>query len=210
MNQNTMSLSYWKVGITLIGSPWSGKSTLGRIIHKKIPTILNFHDHDDHWLEPELIRISYLSIADAIEKIGDREFLNFEEIFTTQNYGRTNENKKFSLDNTLFTSSGSLVRSETAIEHIRTRTHIIFLDTPIDTVITQIHNRSGGSWRIIGINGWPKGEWPMSENLEAELRLRDGLYRKYQDSILEHRPRETPETTAMRLLKHIQDILRNS
>ncbi len=204
-----MSLSYWKVGITLIGSPWSGKSTLGRIVHRELPT-LNFHDHDDHWLEPELIRLSYLSIADAIEKIGDRAFLNFEEKFTTQNYGRTNENRKFSLDNTLFASSGSLVRSGISIEHIRERTHIILLDVPIDTVITQIHNRSGGSWRIIGINGWPNEEEPMNKSLEEELTCRYELYRRYQDSILEHRPRETPETTAMRLLKHIQDILRNS
>lgn len=207
MNWGNLSLASWKVGITLIGPPWSGKSTLARIIHERLSTTLNFHDHDDNWLEPELIRRGYWSITDAIEKMGDRAFLNFEEEFTIQQYGRADENKQFPLDHTLFASSGSLVRSKAAIEHIRARTHIILLDVPIDTVITQIYNRTGGSWRIIGINGWPNGEWLMSENLETELRFRYDLYRTYQDSVLEYKPWENPEQTAAKLLTHIESLL---
>lgn len=208
MNVTSQSLSSWKVGITLIGPPWSGKSTLGRIIHKQLPTF-NFHDHDDDWLEPELIRQYRLSIAHTIEKIGDMAFLRFEEKFTIDSYGRADEKKRFSLDNTLFASSGSLVRSKAAMEHIRARTHIILLGVSINTVLEQIRTRQWGAWRIIGINGWPNGEWPMSENLEGEIRFRYELYRVYQDSILEYNPWESPEQTASRLLTHIQSLLWN-
>ena len=63
--------------------------------------------------------------------------------------------KVFSLDQTIFASSGSLVKSPHAMEHIRARTHVILLDIPLETVLHNIRTRPGGAGRIIGMNGGP-------------------------------------------------------
>lgn len=208
MNSSTISATYWKVWWALIGPPWSGKSTLARIISERCPKY-RYHDHDDDWLDPTIqTKLWHSSIDDAVKKMGDQAFLQFEWKFTIENYGRADENPKFSLDGVLFASSGSLVRSEKAIEHIRERTYIILLDVPINTVLDQIRKRQWGAWRIIGINGWPNGEEPKHKSLEDELRFRYELYQTYQDSILEHHPGEIPNKTAQRLLVHIRNLSR--
>lgn len=202
-----MSFKIEKTGITLIWPPGSGKSTLSWHLTRHM-LWWNLHDHDDHGLELELKARGYVSIADAISKIGDRAFLDFEEWFTCENYGNHEEAKIFSLDRTIFASSGSIVRSKKAIVHIRKRTHVILLDTPIAIAISHIQSRPGGAWRIIGMNGWPNDEKPLHETLEEELFYRESLYKKYQDSIFPYQKWESPEETGKRLHIHIMDILR--
>jgi hypothetical protein len=89
------------------------------------------------------------------------------------------------------------------MEHIRARTHVILLDIPLEVVLHNIQTRPGGAGRIVGMNGGPNGEKPMSASLEEELRSRYTLYHISSDSRFPYQAGETPQETAERLKDHI-------
>lgn len=45
-----------------------------------------------------------------------------------ESYGRENEGKKYTLDNMIFSTAGSLVLESDAIEYIRERMVVLYLD----------------------------------------------------------------------------------
>ena len=196
-----------KVGITLIGLPGSGKSALAKRV--KIDW-WKPHDHDDHWLENPIFWLGKWWVAKRINKIWDTAFLWFESNFTIQNYWRKDENKPFSLENTIFASSGSLVRSPAAMQHIRERTFVILIDTPIEKALENIKKRPDGSGRIIGMNGWPHGEIPMHNTLEEELRYRETLYQQSCDAIFLHQKGMPIDNLARQFEKFIMQIIGNT
>ena len=86
--------------------------------------------------------------------MGDQGFIQFENNFALQHYGRVSEEAHFPLDHTLLSTSGSLfVYASEAIQHFRNRTYVILIDIPVSDAIKRIKKRSDGASRIIGMNG---------------------------------------------------------
>lgn len=196
-----------KVGIAIIGLPGSGKSAIAKRI--KI-NWWNHHDHDDHWLEDPSIWLGHWWIAKKIIDIWDSAFLQYESDFTIQNYGRASEGKLFTLDNIIFASSGSLVRSPSAMQHILERTFVILIHTPIEQALKNIENRSDGSGRIIGMNGWPHDEKPMHNTLKEELQYREALYQKNCDAVFLHQGNMSIDNLTREFEKFVMQAISNS
>lgn len=202
-----MSIEWWKVGITLIGLPWSGKSALAKRI--ELPG-WNYHDHDDNGLENPEIWLGKGWVARLLEQVWDRAFLRFEGNFTVQNYGRKNEWKPFILDTMIFASSGSLPRSKHAMDYIRERTFVVCLDMPIDTVLENIYKRPDGAGRIVWMNGWPNGEQPMHKTLEEELQYRKKLYQDNADAVFLYKWNQAIEERAREFQDFIEKVIQTS
>ncbi len=192
-----------KTGVTLIWLPWSGKTTLSKAVIEKLPE-WHIHDHDDDGLE-STYGLGKWWIARYIEEYGDSAFLRYEEDFTLAHYGNREEWKTFHFDTMLFSSSGSIILSEAAIEHVRKRTHTILIDIPRCVVLRQIQERDDGTERIVGMHGGPN-EKPRSYSLEEELIFRESLYKKYADVSLRYHPWESLEITSDRLHRIIQNL----
>lgn len=199
-----MSLENGKVGVTLTGMPGSGKSAIGRRL--QMPGWI-FHDHDNDWMESPSIWLGKDGVADKIRKEGDIKFLEFENEFTIKNYWRRGEKKNFHLDRMIFASSWSLPRSEEAMKHIQERTHVIFLEMPIDYVLENIKKRCDGATRIVGMNGWPNKEAPIHITLEEELSFREKLYKENCDSIFLSGPGEKIDLRVKRFRLFLEEIL---
>jgi shikimate kinase len=129
---------------------------------------------------------------------------------TIRNYGRLEENKPFHLNNTIFASSGSLVRSPRAMQHIRERTFVILIHTPIERVLSNISKRPDGAGRIIGMNGWPHGEKPMHATLEEELRYRETLYQQSCDAVFLYRGWVSIDDLAKEFEKFVIQVIESS
>jgi len=197
----------WKVGITIIGFPGSGKSALAKRVSLDGWT---HHDHDDYGLEHPELWLGKWWVAKLLEETWDTAFLNFEWNFTIQNYGRSNEWKPFILDKMIFASSGSLPRSKKAMDYIRERTFVICLDMPIEIAIENIKRRADGSGRIVWMNGWPNGEKPMHMTLEEELKYRKELYQKNSDAIFLYTWKQEIDERAREFQEFIEKIIGNS
>ena len=89
-----------------------------------------------------------------------------EEAFVIESYGRGNEGKKYLLDNMLFASSGSIVLEERAMEYIRERMVILYLELPDEEIARRAHAR--GVSRIVGMNG----DTPRFHTIEEVLAYR--------------------------------------
>ena len=89
-----------------------------------------------------------------------------EEAFVIESYGRRDEGKKYLLDNMLFASSGSIVLEERAMEYIRERMVILYLELPDEEIARRAHAR--GVSRIVGMNG----DAPRFHTIEEVLAYR--------------------------------------
>jgi shikimate kinase len=145
-----------KTNITLIGMAGAGKSTVGIILAKNLG--LGFLDTDvliqinrQRTLQTILDEDGYLALRDIEE----------EEIL------------KVNLSNHIIATGGSAVYSQKAMEHLRSISVIIFLETPFDEITRRIHN--------IDSRGLAKAPAQTFRELYDE---RDTLYRRYADIII--------------------------
>lgn len=104
-------------GITLIGMPGAGKSTVGKILAKKLN--YNFVDLDILIKEKE-----DCNHADILEKDGMDALLRAEEKYT------------LGLDfaKTVFSPGGSIIYSPKAMEKLKSDTTIFYLEMPIGKI----------------------------------------------------------------------------
>lgn len=178
-----------KVGISLLWLPWSGKTWLLRWLN--IPGY-HSHDLDNDGLENKVVWYGKWWVAQLVQSVWDRCFLERESQFLITHYGRAWEWKFFTLDNMILSTSGSIVKVDEWINYLRERTHTILLRTSrddqeeIDRVMINIWKRRDWSKRIVWMNGWPNWESAESKNIEEELWKRMALYREYADYIFEY------------------------
>ena len=149
-------------GITLIGMPGAGKSTIGKQLAKKLDYY--FLDLDVFIKEKE--GRSHAEIAKAK---GDAELLRLEEECAL---GLT-------LDKTVFSPGGSIVYSEPAMDKLQKETEIFYLELPF----TEIQRRLGRGAKNRGIIGLP-GQGLAEKGLQGLYDERSALYKKFAHHII--------------------------
>jgi shikimate kinase len=145
-----------KTNITLIGMAGAGKSTVGIILAKNLGR--GFLDTD------VLIQINrQRTLQDIVDKDGYLELRRMEE----------EEICKVNLSNHIVATGGSAVYSEKAMEHLRSISTMVFLDTQFEELERRIHN--------FETRGLAKAEHQTFRDLYEERAV---LYRKYADLII--------------------------
>lgn len=197
-----MSKLFIEHGFTLIGAPWSGKSSVGKLaahlLEKHLEVRRIFHDMDNDGLEwPN--GWGKGGVARQLSMLWDDGFLEAEWDFVLWNYWRITEWKPYNLDRLLFASSWSLPLSK-AMEHIRARSKVILIDVPVDVLELRAspHGRIDGNTRIVGMNG----AHPRFSALRAALKYRWEIY-KHSTHITFPYKEESLDETANRLCEVI-------
>lgn len=104
-------------GVTLIGMPGAGKSTIGKMLAKQIG--FKFVDLDILIKEKE-----GRSQADILEKDGADALLSAEEKHTMD----------LDLGKTVFSPGGSIIYSPEAMEKLKNETRVIYLELPLKDI----------------------------------------------------------------------------
>src|SRR6266567_2951058 len=142
-----------KKGITLIGMPGSGKSTLGKLL--AVDLNLRFLD-----LDQLITETLGMPINVSIATHGEEAFLALEEKLTLQ----------LALHNVLLSPGGSIVYQTKAMEKIRRETTVIYLHVP--KTILKKRLTDNGNRGIIGLDKY---------GFDGLFALRKPLYEQYAD-----------------------------
>lgn len=145
-----------KTNLTLIGMPGAGKSTVGIILAKNLS--LGFIDTD------VLIQINQQKSLQQI--IDGSDYLNLRRI-------EAEEICKLNVDNHVIATGGSAAYSDTAMQHLKEISTVIFLEVSFDEIERRIKN--------FETRGIAKAENQTFRDLFDE---RQKLYKKYADIIV--------------------------
>ncbi len=143
-----------KNNITLIGMPGSGKTTLGKLLAKKLN--FNFIDYDKHIAKQEK-----MSAQQIVDTKGDGAFLKIEE----ERILETLPLKKH-----IISPGGSVVYSERLMNILKNSSLIIFLDLPLGIIEKRLTDRARRG--IVGLK---------SKSIKELYEERAPLYKKYAD-----------------------------
>lgn len=99
-------------------------------------------------------------LAILVGKLGDKGFLDLEE--------RTICDLQVK-DNTIISTGGSAIYSERAMNHLKSFSKMVYLDTPYIDIVRRVGNKPRG---IIGLN---------NSDLKGVFEERASLYEKYAD-----------------------------
>ena len=145
------------MNITLIGMAGAGKSTVGRVLAKRLG--YDFVDIDAV-LEAKHGR----PLQELLDEAGDEAFLHMErEVALSYQNG---------LQNTVISTGGSMVYSPAAMEHLKKISKIVFLDASLDDIKKRI---------TVGGRGIVGGRDKPFEEVYAE---RLPLYKRYADIVV--------------------------
>lgn len=159
--------------IILIGMPSSGKSTLGRLLAKKLER--PFLDTDD-----VIRQINGCELHEIMDRDGLGAFLQREEeAICTVN-----------VKNTVIATGGSSVYSPRAMEHLRKAGRIVYIAINYETLEKRV-----GDPHLRGVVLAP------GKTLRDLYAERVPLYEKYADLTLEQKENETTRESLNRLLK---------
>ncbi|MDP3999395.1 MAG: shikimate kinase [bacterium] len=139
-------------GITLIGMPGAGKSTIG----KKLADSLGWKFLD---LDILIQEKTGLAPAEFIGKNGDTAFLELEEELSLD----------LNLAETVFAPGGSIIYSTRAMNKLKSETQIFYLDLPLEEVKKRLGPKPLERG-IIGLARW---------GLEGLFTERHYLYQTY-------------------------------
>lgn len=138
-------------GITLIGMPGAGKSTIGKILAERLN--YKFIDLDDLIKEK-----TGRSHADILEKDGATRLLQLENQYTLD----------LDLSRTIFSPGGSIIYSPEAMERLQNETTVIYLALPFE----EIRRRLGDGAMARGVVGL------QEKKLDGLFAERDPIYQK--------------------------------
>lgn len=144
-------------GITLIGMPGVGKSTIGRQLAERLGW--RFID-----LDLVLEEKTGQKPADFIKEKGEPKFLNLEEKSALE----------LDLADAVLAPGGSIIYCSEAMEKLKKETKIFYLNLPLE----KIKERLGSRVEQRGIIGLAKS------GLEELFNQRDFLYRNYAQQII--------------------------
>lgn len=140
----------------LIGMPGCGKTTVGKILSKKLR--IKFCDMDKY-----IEKNSRKSIPEIFE-MGEEVFRNYETLACK----RLSRIKKL----TIISSGGGIVKRKENIEYFRENAVVIFIDRPVKSILGDIDDKN---------RPLLKGSVERLYNLHTE---RYRLYKKYADYII--------------------------
>jgi shikimate kinase len=138
-------------GITLIGMPGAGKSTIGKMLAKR--TGFKFVD-----LDVLIKEKTGRSHADILENDGEDRLLELENKYTLE----------LDLAQTIFSPGGSIVYSKPAMEKLKNETKITYLELSL----SEIKKRLGKNLKTRGIIGLKQ------KGLEGLFAERTPLYKE--------------------------------
>jgi len=150
--------------------PTSGKSTIGKILAKKLGW--DFVDLDD--LIKEKTGISYDEI---LEQDGEEKLMELENKFTLELDFSAYDGSPVGRENSkgiIFSPGGSIIYSPEAIEKIKNETRVIYIELPFHEIEKRLKERSikGG---IVGLK---------EKGLEKLFEERSLAYIKIADDII--------------------------
>jgi len=143
-----------KPNITLIGMPGAGKSSIGKLLAKKLN--YKFIDGD------KLIESFTGKLQDFLDKEGDEEFIKIEEKMVL-NLNGTNQ---------VFSPGGSCVLSKKAMHHLKKISLIIYLDVPFEIIKDILESTNLNTRGIVGLK---------KMGLKKLFDFRTLLYKKYAE-----------------------------
>lgn len=146
-----------KKGITLIGMPGAGKSTIG----KKLAKNLNWQFLD---LDILIQKKTGQFPGEFIKENGEKEFLKLEEELALG----------LNLGETVFSPGGSIIYAQAAMAKLQSETAIFYLELSLK----ELKRRLGENPEQRGIVGFAK------LGLESLFRQRNLLYRNYAEHII--------------------------
>lgn len=151
--------------VVMIGMPGSGKSTIGVILAKSL-------GYD--FLDTDLLicRKEGKKLQEIIDKDGLERFLEIEE-----QVGR-----ELNVESTVVATGGSMVLSTEAMEHLREKSIVVYVEVPLEILKKRITNM-----KTRGI-AFKKGE-----TLEDIFMERTPIYEKYADIKITPEENTTPE-----------------
>ena len=138
-------------GITLIGMPGSGKSTIGKLSAAKI-------DFDFLDLDVYIAANEKKNVATIVRENGEVPLISLEEKYALE----------VPLVDTVLSPGGSIVYSPRAMERLQKETTVIFLDVSLEEIRRRLDNIAERG--IVGLR---------EKSLEELYRERVPLYRKY-------------------------------
>ena len=138
---------------TLIGMSGAGKSFLGRQLAQKLS--YDFFDVDTA-MEARYGK----TLSNILKELGDERFLTEQSTLVKS---------KIFTEPHVISTSGSIVYTPAALEHLKSISKIIFLDVPLETIKSRIDERSRG---IVGLG---------SKSFEELFEERRPLYQEWAD-----------------------------
>lgn len=139
-------------GITLIGMPGSGKSTIGKLLAERVD--FHFIDLDSHISEREK-EPHYL-----IAKRNGQTLLDLEEKYALE----------LPLGETVLAPGGSIIYSEPAMDRLRRDTTVVYLEMPLQEIEHRLSRIDLNFRGIIGME---------EKGIDGLFRERVPLYEKY-------------------------------
>ncbi len=168
------------MNIVLIGMRGSGKTTVGKILARKLGRELVEMD--------ELIaRRAGLSIAEIVEKHGWEKFRDIEEEVTSEVAEQ---------DNIINASGGGVITREKNIQRLKKNSILVWLKADVDTLLERIGEDSQRPL-LVGKT--------QREDVEITLKERKALYRKAAALVVDTE-NKTPEEVAEAIIKSLKKI----
>jgi len=162
------------MNITLIGMAGAGKSTIGRVLAKRLGYTFIDVDH-------LITENTGMLLQTLIDKQGDSALIRFEEEAILR-LGQ--------VDRCVISPGGSVVYSERAMEHLKKISKIIFLDTPFRSIVRRLPNaRKRG---IVGLR---------DRSLKKLFEERMVLYLKYADFSIKLKGKENIQEVAEKIVE---------
>jgi shikimate dehydrogenase len=168
------------MNIVLIGMRGSGKTTVGRILARKLGRELVEMD--------ELIaRRAGLSISEIVKKYGWERFRDIEEQVTSEVAEQ---------DNIINASGGGVVTREKNIQELKKNGILVWLKAGVDTLLERLGEDSQRPL-LVGKT--------QREDMEITLNERKALYQKAADLVIDTE-NKTPEEVAGAIIKSLKKI----